>query len=570
MPFRRKLFVRCSNSELTGHGPCPRCKEQGYDWDNDNLALYSDGHGWCFSCNYYQPPPHDSGRGHEREGRSIPASPEDSPRKKVPLIPEGDFIALKKRGLTEETCRKFGYSTGTFSGKPVQIAPYYNQRGVFSAQHIRFPNKDFLWLGSPQAVQMFGQHLWSPRGRRIVITEGEIDCMTISQLQGNKWPVVSLPSGAGGAAKAVRENIEYLESFQEVVLAFDMDDPGRKAMQECAPLFTPGKCRVAHLPRKDANQCLADGLGKELLSSLWDAKPYRPDGIINGKDLYEKCKKPPEPGLPTPFPGLNGRTLGIRKKELWLFTAGSGIGKSTAVNEIAYDLHQNHGKALGVLALEESPDRNGRRYLGIHVNKPLHLPGHELTDEEYDAAYNATIGRGDWWIYEHFGSTDIDGLLAKIRYLVVGCGVEYIVLDHISIVVSGLDESGESERKTIDRLMTKLRTLIEETGVTVLAVVHLKRPDKGQSYNEGRKVSLTDLRGSGSLEQVSDIVVALERDQQGEAPNTSGIRVLKNRPTGSVGPAGAAEYNPQTGRLLACAADDPCPFTDETTQQQDF
>ncbi|MFR4119856.1 MAG: DnaB-like helicase C-terminal domain-containing protein [Bilophila wadsworthia] len=186
-----------------------------------------------------------------------------------------------------------------------------------------------------------------------------------------------------------------------------------------------------------------------------------------------------------------------------------------------------HGLTLGVMALEENPARNARRYLGIHLNKPLHLPAAHASVPEADlkAAFDAVMGNGKWYIYDHFGSSDIDTLLSKLRYLAVGLGCKAIVLDHISIVVSGLDESeGESERKIIDKLMTRLRSLIEETGILVLAVVHLKRPDKGKSYNEGRPVSLTDLRGSGSLEQVSDVVVSLERDQQGDEPDEATIR----------------------------------------------
>lgn len=553
-------------SELTGREACPRCKEQGGDWNNDNLALYSDGHGFCFACNFYQHP--------QGGDAAISENPNPSNKKASPLVPEGDYKALHARGITEETCRKFGYTVGLYNGTSAQIAPYYDRRGALVAQHIRMQGKEFRWTGDMNEVQLYGQPLWSGGGRRVVVTEGEIDCLTISQLQGNRWPVVSIPSGANHASKAIRANLEFLESFEEVVLAFDMDEPGRKAAQECAALFTPGKCRIAALPRKDANDCLKDGLSKELLNCLWEAKPYRPDGIINGKDLYEKCKTPATAGLPTPFPALNDKTLGIRPKELWLFTAGSGIGKSTIVNEIAYHQHQTHNCALGVLALEESPDRNGRRYLGIHTDRPLHLPGRDLTPEAYDAAYNATIGRGDWWIYEHFGSSDVDALCAKIRFLIVACEVRVVVLDHISIIVSGLDEVGESERKTIDRLMTKLRQLIEETGATILAVVHLKRPEKGKSWNEGRAVSLTDLRGSGSLEQISDIVVALERDQQGDNPNKARIRVLKNRPTGFCGLAGAVEYHPETGRLLPAEDDDgegPCPFTStETNKDSDY
>lgn len=559
-------------SEAVGRTACPVCKQSGGDWDDDNLVLYDDGHGYCFCCNHYQSPSVNHGNGQnphyndyrEDDTDTIP-TPQSAPKKPAALIEGGDHRALSKRGIFEETCRKFNYTVGRYSGQQAHIAPYYDKHGTLKAQHIRFANKDFLWLGNSKGVALFGQHLWAGNSRRIIITEGEIDCMTVSQLQGNKWPVVSIPSGASAAKKAIQENLEFLESFEEVVLAFDMDEPGRNAVQECAPLFSPGKCRVAHLPRKDANECLQEGLAKELISSLWDAKPFRPDGIVNGADLYDKCKEPPAPGLATPYSGLNERTLGIRPKELWLFTAGSGIGKSTLVNELAYNLHQEHGKALGIIALEESPDRNGRRYLGIHTNRPLHLPGHDLTNEEYDAAYSATIGRGDWWIYEHFGSTDIDGLLAKIRFMAIGCGIKVLVLDHISIVVSGLEEQGESERKTIDRLMTKLRQLVEETSITVLAVVHLKRPKEGKAFTEGRQVSQSDLRGSGSLEQVSDIIVALERDQQGEDSNKSQIRVLKNRVTGSCGTAGYVEYNQETGRLVPAAAPEECPmFTDET------
>ena len=238
-----------------------------------------------------------------------------------------------------------------------------------------------------------------------------------------------------------------------------------------------------------------------------------------------------------------------------VITGPNGSGKSTIVNEIAYHLMMAHGLTLGVMALEENPARNARRYLGIHLNKPLHLPAAHASVPEADlkAAFDAVMGNGKWYIYDHFGSSDIDTLLSKLRYLAVGLDCKAIVLDHISIVVSGLDESeGESERKVIDKLMTRLRSLIEETGILVLAVVHLKRPDKGKSYNEGRPVSLTDLRGSGSLEQVSDVVVSLERDQQGDEPDEATIRVLKNRPLGITGLAGTVRYDREPGRLLPC------------------
>lgn len=543
MLARRKSNREYEESHLIAHEPCPACREQGGDTSGDNLARYSDGHGYCHACGYYE---HGDG-----SSRSVTTDPE---RKRImsELNRTGEVMALRTRGITEETCAKFGYVVGKHSGKWVQIAPYHDDHGRLCAQHIRFENKDFIWLGDAKKALLFGQQLWPHGGKRVVVTEGEIDAMTISQLQGNKWPVVSIWSGAGGAAKAIKRSLEWLESFNEVIFCFDMDEPGEEAALECAAILSPGKAKIAKLPCKDANECLLQGKSKELLSALWDAKVYRPDGIVSGKELWDKVRVRPTEGLPIPYPQLNEKILGVRPGELYLFTAGSGIGKSTLVNEIAYHLKMEHGQPLGVMALEESVARNALRYIGIHLNKPVHQPHiyDAVPEGEMKAAFDAVVGDDRWYIYDHFGSTEVECLISKIRYMVVGLGVKVLVLDHISIIVSGLDEIAESERKSIDRLMTALRSLIQETGVTVLAVVHLKRPDKGKSYNEGRQVSLTDLRGSGSLEQLSDVVIALERNQQGQDPNKADIRILKNRPVGITGPAGQVRYNTETGRLL--------------------
>lgn len=535
---------QAEQSSFMQHEPCPACRSRGEDAKGNNLARYSDGHGYCHACGYYEP-----AEGEGKTGKSGAAKA----RPTFEALP-CDILPLKQRGIDAATCEKFGYGIGRWGKEKAwcHVAPYRDAEGRVVAQHIRLEGKDFKWLGDSKDALLFGRHLWRSGGRRVIVTEGEIDCLTISMLQDNKWPVVSLPNGASAGAKAIRQNLEWLETFEEVILCFDMDEPGRKAAQECAMLLTPGKAKIPYLPCKDANECLAKGKTKELINALWDAQPYRPDGIVAGQDLWDKVRQSPPKGYGIPYPQLNDKLHGLRLGELYLFTAGSGIGKSTIVNEIAYHLKMVHDLPLGVIALEESVSRNLRRYLGIHLNKPLHLPEvHEsIPEADLKAAFDAVTGDNKWFAYDHFGSSDIDNLLSKLRYMVVGLGCKVIVLDHISIVVSALDEAGgESERKVIDKLMTKLRSLIEETGAMVLAVVHLKRPDKGKSFNEGRQVSLTDLRGSGSLEQVSDVVIALERDQQGDEPNLASIRVLKNRPIGETGPAGAVTYDPETGRL---------------------
>lgn len=527
--------------EFVRHAACPGCGS------SDGLAIYSSNTSYCYVCKKYF------------DGK-------EAMEKSTNTIPPGEFKSLATRKLTKATCQFFGYSVGAYSGKPVQIAPYYKHRKL-AAQHIRFPNKEFIWTGTFKGVELFGQHLFSPGGKNLIITEGEIDCMSVAQCFNLKWAVVSIPSGVKQAKQAITENLEFVNSFQTVIFAFDNDEPGKEALEECAPLVTPGKAKVlTYNGYKDANEYLQDGKAQELIQAIFNAVPYRPDGILSGQDLWESFNEEEPIGFSTPYPILDSLTYGMRKGELVMYTAGSGIGKSTLVHEIGYSLLVDHGQSIGILALEENKRRIAKRYPSIYLNKPLHLPGVMATVPENTRkqAFDATTGSGKFWVYDHWGSKDIDTISAKLRYMAVGCGCDFIILDHISIVVSGLDEVAESERKMIDKLMTALTSLISETGVGIHAIVHLKRPMQGKSFNEGREVVLTDLRGSGSLEQLSFVVVALNRNQMSDDPDESWIRVLKNRPIGTLGVADTLQYSHETGRLLPKT---PFPIA---SQKEDF
>lgn len=464
---------------------------------------------------------------------------------------------LATRKLDAHTLIKFDYKKylNKSKNKVYHVAPYYDQKGSLVAQHLRGQDKEFTWRGTMTGVQLFGRRLWSNGGRMVVVTEGELDCMSLSQLQDNKWPVVSIPSGVGSAVQSFKDNLEWLEAFDSVVICFDNDEPGRKAAKEVAQVLSPGKAKIAQLPLKDPSDMLMAGRGKDLMSCIWNAAVYRPDGIISGPELLQAVLSEPSTGYPTPYAGLDEKTYGIRMGELWLFTAGSGIGKSTVIHEIGYDLLMRSNLKLGVMALEEPKEKTAKRYPSIYLNKPLYLPGHDVSIGKMTEAFEKTIGQqpARFELYDHFGSSETDVLISKIRYMLVALDVDVLILDHISIVVSGLegDSISEGERRTIDILMSKLKKLTVETGKTILAIVHLKRPETGKSWNEGKEPRLTDLRGSAALEQLSDVVVALYRDQTNEQrENQSGILVLKNRPVGYTGKAGMVEYNKDTGRLL--------------------
>lgn len=534
-------------STCIAHEPCPSCGSR------NNLGRYSDGHGYCFGCGHY-----------EHAADAAPTQPTKGKKltKTVEFI-QGEARDLPKRCLTAETCAKWGYTVGEFHGKPVQIANYRNEEGQLVAQKVRFANKDFTVVGDLKDAGLYGQHLWRDGGKMVVVTEGEIDALTVSQLQHNKWPVVSVPNGAKGAKKALQRNLEWLEKFDAVVLMFDDDEPGQEAVQECAPLFTPGKCKIARIVGfKDANAALQAGKGSLVMDAMWGAKVFRPDGIVAGIDTLQDVLKPDtEASAHYPWPTVDEFLLGLRHKELVTITAGSGIGKSLLCREIASAL-MAQGQSVGYIALEESVKRTVQGFCSIALNHPLHLGRGDITDEQLTQAWQATAGSGRLFLYDHWGSTDSENLLQRIRYLARGCGCKWIVLDHLSIVVSGVGEG--DERRLIDNTMTHLRQLVEETGVGMLLVSHLKRVEGNKGHEDGIQVSLGHLRGSQAIAQLSDIVIALERNQQGDNPDETTMRCLKNRHSGRTGPIAQLQYDTTTGRL-----NEGCPFTPEV-KSDDF
>ena len=125
------------------------------------------------------------------------------------------------------------------------------------------------------------------------------------------------------------------------------------------------------------------------------------------------------------------------------------------------------------------------------------------------------------------------------------------MLDHISILVSS-QEGSLDERKTIDACVTKLRTLVQELGITLFMVSHLRRPSNGSHETNSTNVSLSDLRGSHSIGQLSDLVIGLERNGQADCiieRHTTYVRVIKNRFSGLTGQCTKLYYDYVTGRI---------------------
>ena len=320
---------------------------------------------------------------------------------------------------------------------------------------------------------------------------------------------------------------------------------------QCAELFShKSKCIKPVNGLKDASDYLVDNRATEYVNGFWRAEKWTPDGIVAGASLYDSVMKPIEKAdVQYPFDGLNKLTYGIRKGELITITAGSGLGKSQFVREIVWHILQDTDSNVGLMFLEESTRRTGLSLMSLAADKPLHLPDTEATQKEKDDAFNKTLGTDRVYLFDHFGSTDVDNIINRVRYLAKVVGCDYVFVDHISIIVSA--QSNGDERKAIDEIMTKLRMLVQETGISLVCVSHLKRPDT-KGHEEGAATSLAQLRGSGSIAQLSDMVLGLERNGQADDTterNTTRVRVLKNRFSGITGKGCSLLYNHDTGRM---------------------
>ena len=519
------------------HTSCDKCGS------SDANAVYDDGTTWCFSCETY--------------GSEDNMEAAESPIKNVYTtnLSSGQVTALHDRKISTDTCKSYGVTTLNNNGTIFKhIYPYHDESGNKIANKIRtVQNKAFLSEGNMSGAVLFGRKHFSAKGKYITITEGELDAMAAYQMFGSKWPCVSVKSSSSALADC-KKSFDYLNSFENIIICFDNDAQGQKASEKVAGLFEPHKCKIVKLTQfKDASDYLRTGHQETFVRTWWSAEPYTPAGILNldslGDSLYDEdfCET-----VPYPWTGLNKKIYGMRTGELLTFTSGSGMGKSSIIRELMHHIMKSSTDNIGVLALEESIRNTALNIMSVEANQRLYIK--EVRDtfsiDQLQKWQTDTVGTGRFFAFDHFGSISNDEILNRVRFMAKALDCKWIILDHLSILVSG-QEDGD-ERRSIDILMTKLRSLVEETGVGLLLVSHLRRASGDKGHEDGREVSLAHLRGSQSIAHLSDGVIALERNQQEEdetLANTTVVRILKNRYTGETGIATYLYYDKETGRM---------------------
>lgn len=530
------------NSTVVRHTSCDKCGS------SDNVAVYADGHEHCFTpgCDHHTPPNNGEGGGtgiNRQGGPGVGGTPRGFVR--------GDHRALPTRGLSLEACRKYGVHVGKLGNDIVIAMDYRDDTGNLIAQKCRTVDKRFTFLGNGRDVGLFGQHLWGSKGRFVVVTEGELDAVSLAQVLDLRWPVVSLPNGAQSAKKAIAKAMEWLLGYEEIVLAFDADEPGRLATAEAAAMFPPGRVKVAEMPAgcKDANEALVKGKTQELITAVrFQARVWRPDGIVRVADIRDRLLADPAKGAPYPWAPVTEATFGRLPGQVIGFGGGTGIGKSDLfATMIDHDVRVL-GIPTGVLSLEQAVADTARRIAGKAIGKPLHVPDGSWTPEERDAAVDA-LTKCPLFLYDSWGAMDWDTIQARIRYMAQVEGCRHIYLDHLTALAAAEDD----ERKALEAIMAEAASLAQNTGIVLHFVSHLTTPDNGPSHEEGGRVTIRQFKGSRAIGFWSHILWGLERNQQDDDEaerSVTTLRCLKDRHTGrATGKTFKLRYDLATGTL---------------------
>ncbi|MGI0014210.1 MAG: toprim domain-containing protein, partial [Nitrososphaera sp.] len=515
------------------HKGCPDCKS------SDALAVYKKENGqydaYCFSCGYWTPEPYGN-----QEIKTI--TKESFPTATIEEIKILPSVGDTSRSLSQEACKHFEVKTefSTTDGKTA-VAHYYpiTRRGEIVGYKKRTLPKFFSVIGDGRNSELFGQLIASKTGsKRLYITEGELDAISLWQIltedaRGTEWAkfipcVVSLPHGAKSATKDIGRNLDFVRSFEQVILCFDMDEDGRDAVEEVARLLP--SVLVASYPEKDANEMLMKGKGQQLAKTvLFGAKKHKPPAVVSVEDVWDRAVKLPEMGLSWPWPSLTKLTYGIRRKMIYGLGAGVGIGKTEFIHEAESHLIRAHNKKVGCFMFEEDVGRTVKALAEKMFNKPFTVPDGPYTEKDlidavetlkpYVYLFDSRVGR-DW-----------NEIKSAIRYMVIGEGIQDIFLDHLTALVAHISSSEANDH--INLIMSDMSQIVNELDCTIYYCSHLNPPQAGDPHERGGRVLESQFTGSRGAIKWSNYLLGLERNKDPQLPeeqrNTSKLVLLKDR-----------------------------------------
>lgn len=544
----------------------------------------------------------------KRKKKDMAEYNEYTPKETVQEVLTYGFHEVPERNISKETMKKFGVrvSLSQEDGKtPTAVYfPSYNQKDKitgFAKQDLTKPKEEkghWSCIGSVSINnKLFGQTVAEKQNRKrtnLTVTEGQWDMLSafealVLSVKGTKYEgieplTVSIPLGTANAVEAILHNEAYVTSHDALTFFFDDDYctpaelqkgimKGHEAREAVANALVGSGMSLFTVTQdegfKDASDYAQAGKFAELAKLIqFDKRPYSAEKIVKASDIdFEFLIEPREEGIyVNQFPKLMEKLHGFRKRELVLLTSPSGVGKSTVCSIFASAFMEAQDEKVGMIYLEETNKETMQRMIAakLKVNylEFKNNPTSVASREQIKKAYDSIVNNDKLVMLGHFGSLPVSELMAKIKHmhLIEGCG--YIILDHLSLVISG--SQVKDERKELDIVMTELAAFCAANDVCIIAVSHINRsaaeqfkPPKVKEGEEPKpywvQVTKEMMRGSAALEQLSFVILGLEPEIN---PDRSRGRVrlvaLKNRPWSYLGVCDAFKVDDETWEVLLC------------------
>jgi len=304
---------------------------------------------------------------------------------------------------------------------------------------------------------------------------------------------------------------------------------------------------------------LMAGRVKEINDACWNAREYRPDGIVSVGDVRDKAITPSVMGRKYFVPGMTEATFGIHDGYVIMIGAGTGVGKTDALSEqIAMQLDEEE-EPIGTIFLETPAPDLVKRIAGKRKSKMFHIADGSWTQDELEEAVDEISSTNRLYLYDSFGSADWNQIRSVITHFAVGYKCKHIYLDHLTALAAMEDD----EKKAIEQIMAELSGIAQQYGVVLWVVSHLATPE-GKPHEEGGRVTIRHFKGSRAIGFWSHVMIGLERNQQDDDEyerTVTTFRILKYRDYGrAVGQTFRMAYDLETGRLH------PAPAKDEAKQ----
>jgi twinkle protein len=451
------------------------------------------------------------------------AKPANPPKKK----PEGEVLdyLTRVRKISPEIIEAF--KVHSTKEDDAIIFPFMRDGQLVNVKHLalqRDPNgKKRTWQAKDAEPCLYGWDLINDNAKAVVITEGELDTMSVRQYG---FDALSVNQGAGNH-QWIDCDFDRLERFQEIFLWFDSDDAGQKGAREVAARLGIERCWIVESSFKDANEALQqDATLEDIEEILSNAKRIEPSDLrtpMNYVDDVVAMFAGPtvnETGATLPWPGLQDKVR-LRPAELSVWTGINGHGKSDLLGHVMVDLIKQ-GERVCVFSGETMPAK-----LLYRLTQQACATG--APTEAYVRAAHGWMD-GALWIFDKTGNADQGALFQAFRYAAKRYRVTHFFID--SLLKCGLAEDDYTGQK---RFIEQLCDFKNEFNVHVHLVAHAR---KGQ--DESRAPGKMDIRGGGALTDLPDNVFSvwrnkakeLKSEESGSGDRDAELQCLKQRATG--------------------------------------